>query len=232
MLVIEGADGVGKTTLAQTMVERLNRRGESIERGHVYQHLSRPDRRSFHPVHGHTRLMCRQVVQDRLHMSELAYSLVTQRDTKLTPQMYSLVDSRLRQHAGFTVVLVLEGDDQRVLDALRVRAGNRHEMFDLRTVAEVNKTYRVLANDGGVYDGRTGEQWTCDVDAVLVSAHNGGYRLVHEGRVVEEYETPFGEDTAPPLRLVEKLYDLYAEHYLVLERATDTDREGRVLRCE
>jgi len=107
MLIVEGTDLAGKTTLAKAIVKDLNDLGY----GHVYQHLSRlPD--SFDRYLGYIALAGAGQVRDRFHLSELAYtdarincgSLET---WKTTAEQYRLLDGMLRQYGSYTVVLTV-----------------------------------------------------------------------------------------------------------------------------
>lgn len=98
MLIIEGPDGVGKTTLAKELQKRLS------GFGYIYSHFTRlPD--SFDRVWGYVERMSRRVVQDRFHMSELAYTYARGDTTKLDTESYRLVDAHLRQIGGMTILL-------------------------------------------------------------------------------------------------------------------------------
>ncbi len=100
MLIVEGTDGVGKTTLCHHLVDRLKEHGPWI-----YSHLSKPPLKWHFPTSYFPR-MTRFVVQDRHHMSEIVYRQAREEPRALTPMGYKLVDARLRQLGGFTIVIV------------------------------------------------------------------------------------------------------------------------------
>ncbi len=62
MIVLEGADGVGKTTLARAIAEALNLK---------VRHMSRPDD-DFDHVSGYMSLVGKHV-QDRFHLGSVVY---------------------------------------------------------------------------------------------------------------------------------------------------------------
>lgn len=140
MLIIEGADLTGKTTLAKRLAKLLN---EQYGLPHVYQHLSRlPACWRGRARELHEELARRWVVQDRFHMSEVAYASARKDEPMLSPVEYELLDCSLRAGLGaLTVVLVdLTGDVIRS----RWRDG---EMFTLGQVLKVNDYYKDIIRD-------------------------------------------------------------------------------------
>lgn len=133
MLIIEGTDLVGKTSLVNVLVERLQKHGSWIP-----CHLTKPPD-NFRAADYIPRMSLR-VVQDRFHMSEVAYSRACNRESKLTPFEYSLIDARLRQLGGFTVVILgtdlcLEHRNQEL---------DREEMYGLNTIQAANLEFKLL----------------------------------------------------------------------------------------
>lgn len=104
MLIVEGSDGVGKTTFCHKLLERLQKEGPWI-----YSHLSKPPPSWQHPASYYPR-MSTFIVQDRFHMSDLAYRHARSDPQALSPFAYSLVDARLRQLGGMTVVLTADDE--------------------------------------------------------------------------------------------------------------------------
>ncbi len=130
MLIIEGADLVGKTTLAQNMLKHAPLR----DRGYVYKHFTRlPD--GFHRFWGYVDNAVQRCVQDRFHMSEVAYAWARgDKKTYLTPELYRLVEAHLALLGAFTVVVTA---DSNVIKS-RWREG---EMYDQELVLRVNEWY-------------------------------------------------------------------------------------------
>lgn len=145
MLIIEGSDLVGKTTLAKDLVKKLNERGHP----HIYRHLSRlPD--SFNRFCGYEQVMSTYSVNDRGPMSEPVYANMRGDETSLTPWLYQRVDAMLQLKGAFTVVLYAM-EEQLIKD--RWREG---EMYDLEGVLQVNACFDRIANHGrwNTYDMR------------------------------------------------------------------------------
>lgn len=138
MIILEGTDLVGKTTLAKRLVELLD------DRGYIYRHLSRlPD--AFDRYHGYARLMSRCVVHDRFHMSEVVYSYARgDRSTKLCPETYRLVDAKLRLVPALTVVVTAA--DASLVARHRERA--KDEMYDAELVLRANEAFKTIAQKG------------------------------------------------------------------------------------
>lgn len=145
MLIIEGADLVGKTTLAKALAKKLNSRSWP----HVYQHLSRlPHEWAHHAVENYARLCSPYVVRDRFHMSELVYSDARREEPTLSPGTYRTVDQIVRSYCGFTIVVVATPDliEERYR---REVAGGRAEMYDVERVLLVNQHFTDIATQAG-----------------------------------------------------------------------------------
>lgn len=113
MLIVEGSDRVGKTTLCQKLVKYLGNSGPWM-----YRHFGPLPPGWTHPW-DYFPAMSRHVVQDRFHLSEWAYR-TAEGDTKLTfsSEMYRLVDARLRLLGSVTVVITADAK------IIRQRSGN------------------------------------------------------------------------------------------------------------
>lgn len=140
MLIVEGADLVGKTTLCEALVRELSRR----EHGYVYRHLTKLPNGFVSPW-AYMQLASRRVVQDRFHMSEVLYAKARHERPVLSPFGYALVDAHLRQLGAFTVIVTTSRDQ--IAD--RWRAG---EMYDLDTVLAINDDFESVAL--GQYESR------------------------------------------------------------------------------
>jgi hypothetical protein len=144
MLIIEGADLLGKTTLCRRLLAELP--------GHEYAHLSRPDP-GFDHFWGYMGRCSPQLVQDRFHMSEAAYAMATARGSMLTPEVYRLVDGQLRSMGAYTVLLTAHDE----LLRRRCLEADRPEMFDTDTIVRANGWFGKLSTPRAT-------AYTCDVD--------------------------------------------------------------------
>jgi len=138
MLVIEGADCTGKTTLAHKLVKMLNDDGSP----HIYQHLSRLPP-SFDRFCDYEKVMSTYTVQDRSHMSEPIYAAMRGDETDLTPWLYDRVDAMLLLKGMFVVVVYVLEDE-----LIRDRYAGKDEMYSLGQVLQVNKEFARAGNTG------------------------------------------------------------------------------------
>lgn len=99
MLIIEGTDGVGKTTLCRRLLAGLP--------GHRYGHMSRPPA-GFDHHWGYVALAAPDLVQDRFHMGDVAYAHARGEPPSLTPDRYAMVDAALRPLGSFVVVVTAD----------------------------------------------------------------------------------------------------------------------------
>lgn len=135
MLIIEGSDLVGKTTLQSVLVNRLAEHGPWIP-----AHLSLPPKMWQSPS-SYFQHMSRYVVQDRFHMSEIAYAFAARGGkTRLTPYRYSLVDAKLRQLGGYTVVIIADKAFLRE----QWKGCNREEMYGLDVILRANEEFEQI----------------------------------------------------------------------------------------
>lgn len=155
MLIIEGADLVGKTTLAHKLVKELD--------GHVYKHFSRlPE--SFDYFWGYVENAVTHSVQDRFHMSEVPYALCRGEEPRV--RNYEMLSAYLRCHCcAFTVVLYAE---DRLIEERYVA---EREMYDLSQVLSANRWFYDV--DAGKFDMRfhyrkDRKQWPDDEDIELI----------------------------------------------------------------
>lgn len=130
MVIIDGADLVGKTTLQQAVVRELNNLGFC----HIPLHLSKlPD--SFHRVRGYLPLMTKDVVWDRFFASRQAYGRVLDNQELLFPEEIEHLQSCTDLVCAFRVLVL--GDENLIRQNYR-----KDEMYDLDSVLQVNEVFR------------------------------------------------------------------------------------------
>jgi len=142
MIIVEGADGTGKSTLCRNLLDRL---GEE----YVYAHLSRPPE-GFDVWYGHLGMINRFTVQDRFHMGEIVWPHARGEAVgtwRMQPETYRLLDARLRLVGSFTVVLTCWHDQ------LAERLAKSEHMYDQTTILRANNAYLDIVNTGrfGLY---------------------------------------------------------------------------------
>ena len=139
MLVVEGPDGVGKTTLCRKLLAGLP--------GHIYAHFSRlPPGFDYH--WGYQERMSPSIVQDRFHMSEVVYALARGDKPGLTPWEYSLVDARLRLLGGMTVLITAE-------ERLVRGRWDESQMYDLDRTLKAARIFTPAGADSMLESGTT-----------------------------------------------------------------------------
>lgn len=165
MLIIEGTDGLGKTTLAKKLAKRLEKLG------HIYAHFTRlPD--SFDRFSDYMLRSSVRTVQDRFHMSEIAYiaargddvgAMVRTMPSFLTPLTYRLVDAALRLKCAYTVVITAERD--LITDKWNGMDPSRSEMYDHDVTQRANCAFLDIVE--GEFELGPYEYRSCDFDAHL-----------------------------------------------------------------
>ena len=144
MIIVEGSDLVGKTTLCKVLCAKLNELGWP----HVYQHLSRlPASWAADPVANYRRLASPYVVRDRFHMSEPLYAATRGEHPMISPRGYEQVDRSLAAYCAFTIVVTADPE----LIRARYEARRQLEMYALDTILQVNESYRQMIEGVGLW---------------------------------------------------------------------------------
>ncbi len=130
MLVIEGADLVGKTTLAMELIRRGTQYGPAVYRklGLLPGHWNYKS--------DYINMMSPLVVIDRFYLSELIYGRVCRNYTPLTDKIVAELNDYLGLVGGLTLIITA---DNAVLDEQYVKRGD--DMYKLNQIKEVNAAY-------------------------------------------------------------------------------------------
>lgn len=144
MLILEGADLVGKTTLCRDLLTWSYFK----DRGYIYSHFSRLPAR-FPRVWGHIEHAHRFTIQDRFHLGDPLYTQARQDDAFcLGPEQYRIVDGYLRFLGAYTIIITAP-------DALiirRLEESGRLEMYDPHTILRANALYKSVVEHGSLGD--------------------------------------------------------------------------------
>jgi len=140
MLIVEGADGVGKTNAAKRLVEmaktyQLNDSGFPV----YYSHATRFN--DFFDYHSHYLDMVSQyAVQDRFHLSSLVYHDEVMEEDKLR-----VIEGWLLSVGS--LICVIATDDETWYET-HLKASTRKEMFSTEQIIESNRKYLNMVGIG------------------------------------------------------------------------------------
>lgn len=141
MIILEGADCTGKTTLAQMLAEKVSAmRGGNAEGRDwrvFYRHMSRPAP-DFDHVGGYLDVSAR--VQDRYHLGAIVYGAIIGGGSFPTAARMRVVQRYLRWQGCMTVIMHADRD------ALKKRlvASTKAEMYSVDDILDANDAYRAL----------------------------------------------------------------------------------------
>jgi len=103
MLIVEGSDLVGKTTLIKALCDEATNRGHPM----IPQHFGLlPDNWDF--LCDYMKFINNRTVMDRFIMSEVVYGETLRKKSRITPEHYSLLQTYLDCFRYMTVVIVAE----------------------------------------------------------------------------------------------------------------------------
>lgn len=140
MIIVEGPDCVGKTTFAKKLASST----QLAMKGYIYKHFSRLPQ-GFNYYWGYIENAAPKSVQDRFHMSEIAYSYARgEEESPLDPQRYRMVDGYLRGRGDFTVLITCENGllGQRLTDP-------GDDMYDVPTIMRAADAFNTIAHYRG-----------------------------------------------------------------------------------
>lgn len=131
MFIIEGADHLGKTTLAHKVVDEAVRQGIPA----FYSHMGRPPE-GFDWLNHYRLRMQTYAVQDRFHLGSLIWHEGVMNQAKLR-----LIEGWLYSQASF--ILVMTGERNWYLSWLDT--DNRDQLFDRDKIKDANTIYTFMA---------------------------------------------------------------------------------------
>ena len=160
MLVIEGPDGIGKSTFCRKLVGEIQTRlqdclAESYPRAIGLKHNNVEDAGSG--VEFYRSSIRPWIVQNRFHLSEIVYAEACDRPCGLSFPHYFLVNLALQSIGGMVVVFWAdEGDYAKIL------AKTGFQDFDSDVLIRAAEVYRRATNDKagvGYRMSQDGEHW-------------------------------------------------------------------------
>lgn len=180
IVVLEGADGTGKTTLGKYLVDNFDAH---------YMHLTYrwPNTMfNYHLAAVHRAIKISQerlVVVDRCWLSECVYANIFRKGSKW-PELGRMLDRILRRFGAIYVFCMNEDDEQYEINYNELKK-TREEMYD--NTLEVSRRYNQIWN---------GDSEICGIDYSVLISRNGGfgiredcvsYRIEKEGRDIESF---------------------------------------------
>lgn len=144
MLIIEGADMLGKTTLCKALVDDLNA-SDAPYRPYVYRHFTRlpPQWDYYWDYLPHIDV---GVVMDRFHLSAQAYGRAVDGREHIDKLHMRLLRAQLDLKGAYVVLLLAT----RHLINMRYEQLASREMFDVESIAAANEAFsdlRWMANE-------------------------------------------------------------------------------------
>lgn len=140
MLIVEGSDLVGKTSLCNALIERLCERGHPM----IPQHFGLLPK-SWNYYRDYLPFMNTRTVMDRFIMSEIVYGLTLRSSTPLTPEIYRVLDAHLRLQGSVTVVVI--ATDNWLYQQIQDKYASRDEKFKPEQILRVNSAFNDLTAD-------------------------------------------------------------------------------------
>lgn len=177
MIVIEGPDLAGKTTLATALFKMI-----SAESGRdpMVRHFTKVTK-TFDKFWGYKNCIQRDVILDRFHLSDVVYRAAQSERHDLTPFKYELIDAEITRVGGVVVVLV--PSDELMEDRWNALPPSRTEMYSLEQNLKIRALFEITATlgrvqnvDGEIYAPKIDNYFTfghdLDVDAMARSIMN------------------------------------------------------------
>lgn len=193
LVVIEGCDGVGKSTLAANLAQRM---GEAHTRMmHYGPPVRHPLEEYVHDLEWYRPMRTDHVVVDRLHYGELIYGPLYRGETKLGTAGRDYVDMFLRTR-GAVIVYVRPSPDH------RQRMTERGEDYlKEEDVTHVLEAYERVAADAVVIEPIVVNGYPTDEDVTRIvrQARREEHRADHVG---ERFTTLVGEPLLPEILLL------------------------------
>lgn len=138
MIILEGADQVGKTTAARVLAKKIATH-VGVTEDLAYRHMSRPPA-DFDHFEGYLSDMTPRA-QDRYHLGAIVYGMMLNRGTYPHAQRMLLLMRMLRWRGALTIVMYSEDK------WLRENLVARNEMYNREVILASNLAFMHLASN-------------------------------------------------------------------------------------
>lgn len=157
MLIVEGPDMIGKTTLCEALIKRLNALGYPL----IPQHFGLLPK-GWNYYADYLPFMNARTVMDRFILSEVVYGNVLRGSTQLDPETYRMLDAQLRLQGSVTVVIY--ATDEWLSKQIVDKYAQRDEKFSPAQIMQVNRGFANLVNSEVTEHNPWVQGYACDVD--------------------------------------------------------------------
>ena len=134
MIIVEGTDCVGKSTLCKKLLEKLHDAGVPS----LYMHFPKIPA-NWDYFHDYQDYMHQNIMLDRFYMSEAVYGDICRNGSRITKTMYRQLDGLIRQVPAVTVVITAEHDWLK--EHLNKIYEGREELYDKQVILNVNEGF-------------------------------------------------------------------------------------------
>lgn len=135
MIVVEGADLVGKSTLVKAIVNELRLRGRNYATCHLGR-LAPGDRENEY-----YELMRFRQVWDRFHVSEVCYRAHDDIECCIPVESFNRVTQEIQENFGGIIVVMCEHAE--TIKARYEKIGD--DIYDLERILDVNRSFKEIA---------------------------------------------------------------------------------------
>lgn len=136
MLLVEGSDCLGKTVLAKQIVRKIAGRGLPV----IYGWMTRPNESLFDFFLDYRKVLNHYAVQDRFHLSGLAYH-----QDKIPEPKLQIINSWIRSTGGI-IVLLYASDEEWYRE--RLEKDTRGNILPVDKLCDANTFYKKYADEG------------------------------------------------------------------------------------
>lgn len=145
MLLIDGSDCLGKTEFAKKIVRKISDWGHPV----IYGWMTRPNEQLFDFFLDYKKLIHPYLVQDRFHLSGLAYH-----NNKISCEKLQMINGWIRGAGG--LIIILYASDEEHYEQ-RIREDKRGNILSWPILCQANSYYKRFVEEDNDCD------WAFDI---------------------------------------------------------------------